>query len=340
MTPLWPAALLLAGLSAAAAAQDSIIVLDSPSSPGDDQTALSAEPPVCGTEPITIARMQWPSAAILAYVHADILRAEFSCAVEVVAGDLNATTSSMATTGRPLVAPEIWLGRVAPIWNSALETGRIRQAAPSFSGGAFESWFVPDYVAADNPGLASVLDLMDHWRVFANGGSRATFLSCPPDWACAVINRNLVRAHGLAARFQIEEPSNRLELDRRLAEAVSRHEPILFYYWQPNGVLAQLDLAELDMGAYDEQALSCLAETDCADPRPSAFSAEPVIIAISDELFTLSPALVSYFQRATMPLAEMNELLAWMSQTAATPEDAARRFVDTRAEIWNAWIDR
>ena len=228
---------------------------------------LVTEAPVCGSEPISIARMQWPSAAILAHIHAGILKSQFDCDVQVVAGDLSATTSSIATTGRPLVAPEVWLSRVAAIWNSALETGRIRQAAPTYSGGAFEGWFVPDYVAKDNPELKSAADILDHWQVFADGGPRARFLSCPADWACAIINRNLIKAYGLDKRFDIEEPASRFALDQVLGETVSRHEPILFYYWQPNGVLAQLGFTPLDMGAFDANALSCLGEAENAPIR-------------------------------------------------------------------------
>ncbi len=322
---------LLAGLAAPAAAQQAA---------SGTEAAAVPEPPVCGTATISIARMQWPSAAVLAYIHADILKAELGCAVQVVAGDLSATTSSMAMTGQPLVAPEVWLGRVAAIWNSALDSGRIRQAAPTFSGGDLEAWFVPDYVAKDNPDLKSVADLNDHWQVFAGSEPRATFLSCPADWACSIINRNLMRAYGLTAHFDIEEPANRFALDKRLGEAVSRHDPILFYYWQPNGVLAQRGFTPLDMGAYDAKALACLAETKCADPTPSAFPREQVVIAISDDLFALSPALVSYFQRASMPLDEMNGLLAHMSETGGAPEEAAQFFVETRPEIWQPWLER
>ncbi len=334
----FPFALILSlALTGAAPAQD---VAPADAAPDIGSAALVPEMPVCGIETISIARMQWPSAAILAYIHAGILASQYDCDVQVVAGDLNATTSSIATTGRPLVAPEVWLSRVATIWNSALETGRIRQAAPTYSGGPLESWFVPDYVAKDNPELKSPADLADHWQVFADGKPRARFLSCPADWACSIVNANLIRAYGLDAHFDIEQPGSRFELDQVLGEAVSRQEPILFYYWQPNGVLAQLGFTPLDMGAFDANALSCLAETECVDPAPSAFPPEQVVIAISDDLFMLAPALAAYFQRASMPLDEMNRLLAHMSETGASPEQAAARFVETRPEIWQAWLDR
>lgn len=329
------ALILIFAMAGAAPAQDAAPpdVLE-----GDQPTAPAIDTPVCGTETISIARMQWPSAAILAHVHAGILTSQFGCDVQVVAGDLNATTSSIATTGRPLVAPEVWLSRVAAIWNSALETGRVRQAAPTYTGGPLEGWFVPDYVASDNAALKSPADLADHWQVFADGKPRARFLSCPADWACSIINDNLIKAYGLDQRFDIVEPASRFALDEVLAGAVSRHEPILFYYWQPNGVLAQLGFTPLDMGAFDSSALSCLAESECADPAPSSFPPEQVVIAISDDLFTLAPALAAYFQRASMPLDEMNRLLAFMSETGISPDQTADHFIETRPEIWQPWV--
>ena len=59
------------------------------------EAAPVAPPPPCGTEPVSIARMSWPSAAVLAEIHARLLTAEFGCEVRVVPGDVAATASSM-----------------------------------------------------------------------------------------------------------------------------------------------------------------------------------------------------------------------------------------------------
>jgi glycine betaine/proline transport system substrate-binding protein len=295
--------------------------------------------PDCGDRPITIAQMQWPSAAILAHIHAQVLSQDFGCAVQVVSGDLGATASSIATTGSPDVAPEMWLGRVASVWNPAVSGQKVRPAAPTYSGGPLEAWFVPSYVETNNPGLSTAAGLMDFWRVFAPpGGERATLLSCPADWACAVIDRNLVRAFGLDKRFDIVTPGTRFDLDQAIASAISKHKPLLFYYWQPNALVSQLDLKPLDMGAFDAKAMGCLGDNGCAEPKPSAFVPEQVVIAVAERIFAEVPAVADYFQRATMPLSEMNALLDWQSQNDAAPEDVARHFVGTRAEIWRKWV--
>lgn len=293
-------------------------------------------PPPCGTRPISIARMSWPSAALLAEIHARILAAEFDCDVRVVQGDQAATASSMGSIGQPQVAPELWINRIADLWNGAMEGQMVRSAAPSYGTSQFEGWYMPSTLAdsfatpPDAAGLAAALpQLQDQVPL--------RFISCPPDWACAIINKNLISAHGLSGLVDLVEPANRLEMDRLIAEALNRREPFLFYYWQPNAILAQLDFVPIEMGAYDESAAQCLADRICADPQPSAFPPDNVVIALVERVFTETPLIAGYFQRASLPLAEMNAMLAQLNAPGATIESIADRFVAERAEIWGGW---
>jgi glycine betaine/proline transport system substrate-binding protein len=134
------------------------------------------------------------------------------------------------------------------------------------------------------------------------------------------------------------EPGNRFEMDTLIAEAVSRSEPVLFYYWQPNAVLAQFDFLALDMGAYDQDAARCLAQQACPTPMPSAFADETVVVALAEWVFTDIPAIAAYFQRSSLPLAEMNALLAQLNEPGATVEGIASRFVAGRENIWRDWV--
>jgi glycine betaine/proline transport system substrate-binding protein len=294
--------------------------------------------PACGIQPLAIAKMTWTSAALLAEIHARILASEFGCTVRVVPGDMAATGSSMATTGQPAVAPEMWIARIADIWNAGVREQNLRPAGPSFVDGALEGWFVPDYVVADHPGLVSAKSLKDFWQVFANGGNKGRFISCPPDWGCAVINRNMLKANGLDGLFDIVEPADRFEMDRLIAEAVSRNEPILFYYWQPNAVLAQFSFKALDLGPYNKEDFACLGKAACAAPKPSGFAPEPVVIGVAEWVFTDIPHVASYFQRAAMPLAEMDKMLLALNSPEASVEAVADRFITERGEIWRRWV--
>lgn len=300
--------------------------------------AAATPSPACGMQPFTIARMSWPSANLLAEIHARILAASFDCDVRLTPGDLGATASSMGSTGQPALAPELWVNRIADVWNGAVEAQMVRSAATTYAETSFEAWFMPRYMA---DGLTQVPTA----AAFAEAvpalspGQPMRFISCPIDWACSVINRNLIAAHGLAEHVEIVEPANRFEMDRLIAEAVNRRETFLFYYWQPNAVLSQLDFVALDMGAYDEEAAKCLATRACATPRPSAFPPDLVVIALAERVFVSLPVIAGYFQRATLPLAEMNGLLAELNQPGATSQSVAERFVAERGDLWQSWVN-
>ncbi len=334
-------------LSGVAHAQDSVISLEPGQlAPSVEEDASSAEPAPpappapCGGQTISIARMQWPSAAILAEIHARLIRQEFGCTVDVVPGDLAATASSMGANGQPAVAPELWITRVAEVWNAAMKTQEVRQAGATYADATFEGWFIPDYEAAARPDLTSAEALKTYWKDFAAGGAKGKLISCPPDWGCAVVNRNLIRAHGLQGLFDIVEPANRFELDTLIASAVSRKEPILFYYWQPNAVLAQFGFKPVDLGPFDKDAFACLGRVACADPKPSSYAPDPVIVALAQWVYLEAPDVAAYLQRAHMPLVEMNTLLQNLSEPGQTIESVADAFIAARSEIWLPWVGR
>ncbi|HHG90691.1 MAG TPA: hypothetical protein ENJ90_09480 [Devosia sp.] len=293
----------------------------------------------CGTKPLTLAAMPWPSSAVLAHIHALILARELGCDAEVISGDMASSISSMSTTGQPAIAPEIWVTRVAAVWNSTLEAGRVRAVAPTFSGGEFEGWYLPAHVAASEPELNRADQLAAYGTRLNAAGTKPQFISCPADWACSVINANLLRAYGLSDLFEIVEPGNRFEMDTLIARAVSRAQPVVFYYWQPNSVLAQFEFRALDMGPYDADRFSCLASRDCSLPEVSSFVPETVFIAVSDWVTQEAPAVVRYLQRASMPLDEMNRLLAEQAEGGKSLEEVAAQFVRNRRDVWGKWLE-
>lgn len=322
-------------------AQESVQTLDTPEAGAEDSTqTVPPPPPPCGTQPITIARMPWPSAALLAEIHSRLLTANFMCNVSVQEGDLSSTGSTMGATGQPAVAPELWVSRIADIWNAAMQGQKVRQAGIAYADAKFEGWFVPDYAAAKWPEVTGVEGLKAHAADFGSetGTGRGRFISCPLDWGCAIINRNLLKAFGLDQSFDIVEPANRFEMDTLIAEAVGRKQPILFYYWQPNAILSQFAFKPVDLGAYDHDAFLCMGRASCAMPKPTGFAPDPVVIGLADWVYLDAPQVAAYFGRARMPMAEMNRMLKELGEAGASIESVADRFVAEREEVWRIWV--
>ncbi len=305
---------------------------------GSSVEVLPAPPPPCGTKPIGIARMPWPSAALLAEIHSRLLTANFRCNVAVQEGDLAVAGSAMSSTGQPAVAPELWVTRISNIWNAALADQKVRQAGSTYSESPLEGWFLPDYALATWPDLASIDGLKAHAAELAGAGQRPRFISCPLDWGCALINRNLIKAFGLADMFEVVEPANRFEMDTLIAEAVGRKQPFVFYYWQPNAILAQFAFKPVALPAFDPDAFKCAGQGACATLKPTGFAPDPVVIGLAEWVYLEAPQVAAYFGRARMPVSEMDKLLQELGEPGAAVETVADRFVSERQEVWQAWV--
>src|SRR5690606_7702573 len=93
----------------AQAQESSIEVLETPEGPSSgellpEEQQQDAAPSPCGTQPITVARMQWPSSALLTAVHARILTQQFGCEIRVQETDMATAGSSMGANGQPAIA--------------------------------------------------------------------------------------------------------------------------------------------------------------------------------------------------------------------------------------------
>lgn len=325
-------------------------------------------PQPCGDREISIGAMQWPSSIILARIHVQILQQELGCTVRIMSGDMATTATSMATTGQPAIVAEMWTSRIAAIWNPLLESGHVEPEAVSYLGGSFEGWYLPAHMGKAFPDVRSLDGLVELADRLARPGSgepeqadgrgtgsgqkgpgrpgevtpagRLRFISCPADWACSIINRNLLRALGILDKVDLVTPANRFEMDTLIAQSVSRKSPVVFYYWQPSGVLAQFDFVALDMGAYDPDAFTCLANRECVAPKPSAFAPEKPYIVAADWVAEEAPLVARYLRGASLPVDEMNMILNWQGEEGGNYEALAARFVREREEIWRPWIAR
>ena len=163
-----------------------------------------------------------------------------------------------------------------------------------------------------------------------------TASSIAADWACAVINRNLLKAEGLDGQFEVVEPKNRFDLDQTIAAAVSRKEPILFYYWQPNATLAQFSFKPVDLGPFSKDDFACLGKRNCADPKPSSFAPEPVVTALAEWVFTGAPD-VALIQANAAKMKKYADALPTWFPSGSGPEAGVK--TAAKPEIWSRSAD-
>jgi len=291
----------------------------------------------CGGKEIVIADLQWPSASILAHVHQQVIEQNLDCKTSVAKTDIESVATTLKAAQNPTLIPEMWVTRVSDRWNQVLEARAGFATGDSFDQSTFEGWFLPPKVVRDFPALNQVANLKDI-KEFYKLEKKPQFISCPADWACAVLNENMLKAYGLFASFDIVVPKDRLDMDQRIGAAISTNSPTVFYYWQPNALVDVLKLAQIELAPHSGEAFACMGKVQCKDLRPTGFAREEVSIIVADWVRADAPELLPYVRKAQMPVAVMNELLSAQVERQLTPAQAAALFVADYPQIWQAWL--
>lgn len=128
----------------------------------------------CGE--VSVAEMNWASASIISKITEFLMVQGYGCSVTLVPSATTTAVTSLAENNEPDVVPELWVNS-APLYNQLEAEGKAVTAANVFSDGGTEAWFVPDYVVAAHPELATIEGILANPDLV---GGR--FHNCPDGW--------------------------------------------------------------------------------------------------------------------------------------------------------------
>lgn len=298
----------------------------------------------CGD--ISIAEMDWASAEFMANVDAIILEEGYGCNVELVPGATTTTFASMSEKAQPDVAPELWINAVRDPLMAAKEEGSMVALNGGPITGLGEGWWVTPKFAEEHPDLDTVEKLLERPDLFPyiEDESKGAFVGCPAGWGCQLVNANLFRAFDMEEKgWTLVDPGSAAGLDGSMAKAAERGENWFGYYWSPTSMIGKYNMVMLPFeaefaGRDNWDGCIALAEQDCADPQPTAWTVSEVETVVTDDFMEKGGVAADYFKARVFPGEVMNGMLVFMSENQATGEDAAFEFLATHEEIWTQWV--
>ncbi len=299
----------------------------------------------CGD--IQIAEWNWASGELMANVDKVILEAGYGCSVEMVPGATTTTFASMNEKGQPDVAGELWINAVRDPLNKAFDEGSLHSANGSPITGLGEGWWIPPATAEKHPELKTVLDVLERPDLFPDveDPSKGAFVGCPAGWGCQLANANLFRAFDMEAKgWKLVDPGSAAGLDGSMTKAVERGENWFGYYWSPTAMIGKHGMVKLPFGvefAGTENWDGCiaLAEQDCADPKPSAWTESEVHTVVTDDFKNKAgEEVMDYLNKRVFPGEVMNGMLVYMGDNQAGGEDAAIEFLIQNGDVWESWV--
>ena len=288
--------------------------------------------------PIKFGAITWESGQFTSGVLKYIAEAGYDCTIEEVPGAGPALETALSQNDIQVIG-EQWVGR-SPIMEQAIEQNKVAVIGDTLKGGATQGWYVPKYVLEENPGLRSYQDLPKYAELFKDpeDPSKSRFMNCPSGWTCEIFNTRLLKNTGLDNTFNNAHPGTGAALDAEIASAFEQHKPLLFYYWQPTGLMAKYDFAPLAFPAHNDACWQDLLRADGTVDCVSGFPVSPLGIAVSTPFIESNPELADVFKKIQFTSNELNGAILEMSESKRSGDEQALVFLRENPKVWQKWL--
>lgn len=288
--------------------------------------------------PIKFGALTWESGQFISGVLRYIAEDGYDCTVEEVPGAGPALETALSQNDIQVIG-EQWVGR-SPIMEQAIAQNKVAVIGDTLKGGATQGWYVPKYVLEENPGLRSYQDLPKYAGLFKDpeNPGKSRFMNCPSGWTCEIFNTRLLKNTGLDSVFNNAHPGTGAALDAEISSAFEQHKPLLFYYWQPTGLMAKYDFAPLEFPAYKDECWQDLLLADGTSNCVSGFPVSPLGVAVSTPFIDTNPELAAVFKKVQFTSDELNGAILEMSESKRNGEEQALVFLRANPSVWQAWL--
>ena len=286
----------------------------------------------CGE--VSITEMNWASSAVVTAVAQFIMEQGYGCSVTKVPSSTLPAVTSIAETGKPDIATEIWLNS-APVYRELESEGKIITATEVLADGGEEGWWIPAYLAEAHPELKTIDGVLANPELV---GGR--FHNCPVGWGCRVANDNLKVAYDLEGNgLEVFDHGSGETLATSIASAYADKAPWFGYYWAPTSVLGKYPMVKVDVGPHVADIHTCNQKPDCATPGKSAYPTATVLTGVTTSFAEREPEIMAFMKNVSFSNALMGEILAWQEEQKASADEAAVYFLTTHKDVWGSWIN-
>lgn len=281
-------------------------------------------------ETINIVENAWTASAVGAAILENLIENELGYQAEIVKIDENAMFAGLADGSLDLVS-ELWPSGVVAEEQAFLDSGEVVDVGPLGAVGQI-GWFVPDYVVAENPALATWEGLKDPEvaKTFATAetGDLGRFLGTDP--AYSTVDEPLVANLGLP--FQVVYSGSEATTVAEIDSAVAAQEPIILYWWTPTAAVGKYNLVEVELPEYTEGCADVIEEVSCGYPS------DPLRKLAGAGLEEKAPEVWAMFQNFTLTNEQQLELLPKVEIDQRPAAEVAQEWIDANEAIWSTWL--
>ncbi len=286
----------------------------------------------CGT--VTLNEQAWAGSTANTYVAKYVLEKFLGCKVKVTQIAEIPVYEAMAK------------GRVDAVledWNHVEQYKQYVQKQKSVvlvgSNGLVGhiGWFIPRYLLKQYPQFKTWKGLKGKEKVFASPEApQGMFLGGDPSYVQK--DKQLIQLLGLKFKHVTvgAEPAE----VARFTQLIKQHKPVIFYWWTPQYLNAQLDLVEVKLPARFDGCQDDASAGGSIEKYKCAYSSDTLKKLFSKKFATSGSPAVAVLKRWKWSNDDQNLVAKWIAGDHMKPDKAAEKWVKANMAKVNAWLGK
>jgi glycine betaine/proline transport system substrate-binding protein len=293
--------------------------------------ALGSTAQSCGE--VTLNEQAWAGSTANTYVTKYVLEERLGCTVEITKIAEIQAFQAMAD-GKVDAVLEDWQ-HVAQ-YNQFVKKQKSVVLVGSNGLVGHIGWFIPKYLLKPNPQFKTWRGLKGKESLFKSpeSGSQGMFLGGDPSYVQK--DKQLIELLGLDFKHVTvgAEPAE----VARFTQLIKQRKPVIFYWWTPQYLNAQLNLTEVKLPPRFKGCLDDYGGGDIKKYR-CAYDAYPLNKLFGKEFAGSGSPAVKVLRKFKWSNADQNLVAKWIAGDKVKPEVAAERWVKANAAKVRAWLN-
>jgi glycine betaine/proline transport system substrate-binding protein len=287
-------------------------------------TSAASSTASCGT--VTLNENSWVGSTANVYVIKNVLEQKYKCNVQIKQIAEIPVYQALAS-GQVDAVLEDW--QHVDQYKQYEQKLKVAQDAGSNGVTGHIGWYVPTYVVQQHPEMKTWKGLLKDWALFktAESGGKGELLDGDPSYVTAdeplinnlKLNLKVVYAGGEASQIT------------SVKQAYAQKKPILFYWYTPQWLNAELKLTEVMLPPRTAGCDAPVKATKCAYP---SYDLRKVI---STKFAKSGSPAVNVIKKFSWTAQDQNSVAVMIAGKKMKPDDAAKKWIAANPAKVKAW---
>lgn len=191
-------------------------------------------------------------------------------------------------------------------------------------------WFVPTYLAKQHPDITNWKNLNKYSSLFRTpeSGGKGQLLDGSPSY----VTNDKALVENLKLDYQVVFSGSEAAQITQIRQFAKEKKPFLTYWYSPQWLFKKVPMTEVKLPPYKDGCDADPKKITCAYPKT------PLQKYLNADFAKSGGKAAAFLKKFKWTTDDQNEVSLMIADQKMTPEDAAKKWVDTHESVWKAWL--